>query len=94
MFGLVEIIILLVAVAGSGITAAFYMWLINRLRDVDRRIEASANPQLLADLETEVQRLHATVDQLAERTEFAERLLEGKTGGATRPPTGETGSNT
>lgn len=84
MFGIVEMIILLVAVIGSGVMSAFLVWFIGRLRALERGLQDKGDvPALsaqIAALQGEVDSLQGTVQRLTERAEFTERLLEEKTG--------------
>lgn len=76
-FGVVELMVLLAAVAGSGTMVALLMWFAGRLR----RLETGGGrdvEQLAQQVEALREQLGATRDEvleLHERVEFAERLL-------------------
>ena len=84
MFSLVEIIILLVAVIGSGTMAALIMHVHARLQRLESGFDPADKPAALVAkidaLRIDVESLQNTVERLTERTDFTERLLEEKTG--------------
>lgn len=89
MISLALILILIVAVAGSGLLSGWMVWMMSRTR----RLEATpggGEDALLAgrieELTAELSAVRRQLDDLEQRTDFNERLLEDRGGAEQLPP--------
>jgi len=79
-FGLAELLLILVAVGGSGIMVAFLAWLVYRLKRLEES-RAVGGPELrelierIETMQTELLSMRDDVGELTERVDFTERLL-------------------
>ncbi len=84
MISMVFLTILLVAVIGSGVLTGWLFWLMSRLKRLESVRETADGGLLtgrLDELTAEMSAVRDQLEMLEQRTEFNERLLEG------RPPT-------
>lgn len=76
-FGLIELIVLLVAVAGSGVMMAILTWIYLRIKDLPTgtRFDGSLLTEEIQRLREDFGLLQSEVTSLAERVDFTEKLL-------------------
>jgi len=88
MFSVVGLMLVLVAAVGSGVLTGWLFWLMGRLRRLESARDGSDAGLLhnsLSNLTNELTAIREQLDQLEQRTEFNERLLEGR---VSTPPAG------
>lgn len=76
-FGLIELIILLVAVAGSGVMMAILTWIYLRIKDLPSgtHFDGALLTEEIQRLREDFGLLQSEVTGLAERVDFTEKLL-------------------
>jgi Tfp pilus assembly protein PilO len=94
VINMVFMLILLVAVIGTGVLTGWVVWTMSRLRRLESAREAGETGLLsshLDELTAELSAVRDQLDMLEQRTEFSERLLEGRTstGAPASPPATE-----
>ena len=94
MISMVYLMILLVAVIGSGVLTGWLFWLMSRLRRLESVREMGESGLLSSHLDgltAELSAMREQLDLLEQRTEFTEHLLEGRssTGAPASPPATE-----
>ncbi|TFG63155.1 MAG: hypothetical protein E4H28_06765 [Gemmatimonadales bacterium] len=88
MFSVVGLMLILVAALGSGVLTGWLFWLMGRLRRLEIARDSSDGRLLSQSLDGVVSELAAVreqLNQLEQRAEFNERLLEAR---ASTPPAG------
>ena len=81
MIGVVGLLIVFAAVVGSGVMTAVLFWFTSRLRRLESSQESSDAgllSQSIEGLTAELSTVREQLDMLEQRTEFNERLLEGR----------------
>lgn len=80
MFTTAQLLILIVAVAGSGAMVGFMAWLIGRLRRLEGggTADTGALAERLGEVQEELEAVHRAVARLEEHASFTARLLEGR----------------
>jgi hypothetical protein len=78
MFGLVEVIVLIAAVGGSGWLVGMLAWLWFRVKRLEEQPDALGRLRHeLESQESELNELRREIASMSERMAFSERLLEG-----------------
>ncbi len=95
MISLAVLLLVLVAVVGSGVMSGLIFWFTSRLKRLESKQEAGETGLLsshLDELSAEISAVREQLDRLEQRTEFHERLLEGRpsNGAPELPPAPET----
>jgi len=81
MFSVVGLMLVLVAAVGSGVLTGWLFWLMSRLRRLESSRESSDAgllSQSIEGLTAELATVREQLDMLEQRTEFNQRLLEGR----------------
>jgi len=81
MFSVVGLMLVLVAAVGSGVLTGWLFWLMGRLRRLESSRESSDAgllSQSIEGLTAELATVREQLDMLEQRTEFNQRLLEGR----------------
>ncbi|MFQ5529265.1 MAG: hypothetical protein ACE5FP_02860 [Gemmatimonadota bacterium] len=90
MISVAFLLILIVAVAGSGLLTGWMVWMMSRTRKLEARpqTEEGGLPwDRLEELAGELADVRRQLALLEERTEFSERLLEDRSSATDSPPT-------
>lgn len=95
MFTTAQLLLLIVAVAGSGAMVGVMAWLIGRLRRLEGGGpgDAGALTERLREVQEELEAVHRAVARLEEHASFTARLLEGRPAGESLPAEPREGAN-
>lgn len=93
MFTTAQLLLLIVAVAGSGAMVGVMAWLVGRLRRIEGggSADAGALAERLREVHEELEAVHRAVARLEEHASFTARLLEGRPARESLPPESQEG---